>query len=67
MDRVSHQPRDLFRNTLIDNAAATGRWVASYDVPIGAFGNVDTPEFKVPQYSAQRIRDFVGQLHERNF
>ncbi|HJP32951.1 MAG: glycoside hydrolase family 20 zincin-like fold domain-containing protein [Candidatus Latescibacteria bacterium] len=67
MDRVSRQPRDLFRNPLIDRAAADGRWVASYDVPIGAYGNVDTPEFKVPQYSAQRIRDFVKQLHERGY
>jgi hypothetical protein len=67
MDRVRSQPRDRFRNHLIDSAAAAGRWVASYDVPIGAFGNVDTPEFKVPQFSAQRIHDFVAQLHERGY
>ena len=67
MDRVRRQPRDRFSNPLIDEAAATGRWVASYDVPIGAFGNVDTPEFKVPQYSAQRIRDFVSQLSQRSY
>ncbi|MDA0336772.1 MAG: hypothetical protein O2782_16535 [bacterium] len=67
MDRVRSQPRDRFSNPLIDAAAAAGRWVASYDVPIGAFGNVDTPEFKVPQYSAQRIRDFVTQLHGRGY
>ena len=67
MDRVSAQPRDLFSNPLIDTAAAAGRWVATYDVPIGAFGSVDTPEFKVPQFSAQRIRHFVRLLHERNY
>ena len=67
MDRVRSQPRDRFHNPLIDAAANAGRWVASYDVPIGAFGNVDTPEFKVPQYSAQRIRDFVEQLHARGY
>jgi hypothetical protein len=67
MDRICSQPRDRFHNPLIDDAAVAGRWVASYDVPIGAFGNVDTPEFKVPQYSAQRIRDFVEQLHERSY
>ncbi len=67
MDRVRGQPRDRFINPLIDNAARDGRWVASYDVPIGAFGNVDTPEFKLPQYSAQRIRDFVEQLARRGY
>lgn len=67
MDRVQHLPRDLFRNPLIDEAARDGRWVASYDVPLGAYGQVDTPEFKVPQFSAQRIRDFVVQLHERSY
>jgi hypothetical protein len=67
MDRVAHRPRDLFRNPLIDEAARAGRWVASYDVPLGAFGQVDTPEVKLPQYSGQRIRDFVTQLHERGY
>ncbi|MBT5962613.1 MAG: hypothetical protein HOG99_13790 [Gemmatimonadetes bacterium] len=67
MERVRHQPRDLFANPLLDVAASEGRWIASYDVPIGAYGNVDTPETKVPQYSAQRIRDYVQQLHRRNY
>lgn len=67
MERVAHQPRDLFANPLLDQAAADGRWIASYDVPIGAYGNVDTPETKVPQYSAQRIRDYVNQLHRRQY
>jgi hypothetical protein len=67
MERCRHQPRDLFANALIDEAATGGRWVASYDVPIGAYGNVDTPEFKVPQFSAQRIQDFVGQLARRRY
>jgi len=67
MERVRHQPRDLFANPLLDAAANEGRWIASYDVPIGAYGNVDTPETKVPQYSAQRIRDYVEQLHRRKY
>ena len=67
MERVRQQPRDRFANGLLDAAAASGRWIASYDVPIGAFGNVDTPEFKVPQFGAQRIRDFVTQLAERGY
>ncbi|MBT7862683.1 MAG: hypothetical protein HN712_20375 [Gemmatimonadetes bacterium] len=67
MERVAHQPRDLFANPLLDEAAAQGRWVASYDVPIGAYGNVDTPETKLPQYSAQRIQDYVTQLHGRHY
>ncbi|MEE2659213.1 MAG: glycoside hydrolase family 20 zincin-like fold domain-containing protein [Candidatus Latescibacterota bacterium] len=67
MERVAHQPRDLFANPLLDVETASGRWIASYDVPIGAYGNVDTPEYKVPQFSAQRIRDFVVQLHRRGY
>lgn len=67
MERVPHLPRDLAANPLLDRCAAQGRWIASYDVPIGANGRVDTPEFKVPQRSAHRIRDYVGQLVRRNY
>ncbi|HJN26817.1 MAG TPA: hypothetical protein QF604_02760 [Candidatus Latescibacteria bacterium] len=67
MERVRHQPRDLFANPLLDKAAREGRWIASYDVPIGAYGDVDTPEVKVPQYSAQRIQNYVNQLHARGY
>ena len=67
LERVRHLPRDLFVNPLFDHYAADGYWVANYDVPIGAYGRVETPEFKVPSSSAHRIRDFVDQLAERNY
>lgn len=67
LERVLHLPRDLAVNPLYDHCAAEGRWIASYDVPIGANGAVDTPEFKVPQRSAHRIRDYVGQLVRRRY
>ena len=44
-------------NPLLDHYAAQGRWIATYDVPIGANGKVDTPEFKVP---CIRVREDVG-------
>ena len=65
--RVPHAPRDLFRAPLFDEYAASGRWVASYDVPVTANGAVETPEFKVPQTCACRIRDFLEQLHSRKW
>jgi len=67
LERVLHIPRDLIANPLLDHYAAQGRWIASYDVPIGAYGWVDTPEFKVPHRSAHRIRDYVGQLIRRKY
>jgi hypothetical protein len=65
LERVQHHPRDLMANPLLDHCAAEGRWIASYDVPLGAFGHVDTPEFKLPERSAHRVRDYVAQLIER--
>ncbi len=67
MERVLHWPRDLLANPLLDHAAAAGRWIASYDVPIAANGKVDTPEFKIPQRSAPRVRDFICQLRRRGY
>ena len=67
LERVLHHPRDLMANPLLDSCAAEGRWVASYDVPIGAFGRVDTPEFKLPERSAHRVRDYVLQLVRRRY
>ncbi|MDP2983967.1 MAG: glycoside hydrolase family 20 zincin-like fold domain-containing protein [Candidatus Latescibacter sp.] len=67
MERVEHEPRDLFADPLFDRYAAEGRWVATYDVPLIANGKVDTPEFKVPQSSAHRIRDYVRQLIDRRW
>lgn len=67
LDRVIHEPRDLFINPRFDAAAVAGRWVSSYDVPVPANGAVETPEFKVPHRSAHRIRDFVSQLHTRRY
>ncbi len=67
IERVPHSPRDLLVNPLLDHYADQGRWIASYDVPIGAYGLVDTPEVKVPCSSAHRIRDHVGQLFKRNW
>ena len=67
VERVLHMPRDLYVNTLFDRYASEGRWVANYDVPLGSYGRVDTPEFKIPCSSAHRIRDFVSQLIERKY
>ena len=67
LERVLHHPRDLMANPLLDQYAAEGRWIASYDVPIGAYGAVDTPEFKVPERSAHRIKDYALQLIRRNY
>ena len=67
MEEVIHWPRDLLANPLLDQCAAEGRWIASYDVPIGANGKVDTPEFKVPERSAHRVRDFLVQLKRRRY
>lgn len=67
MEQVLHWPRDLAANPLLDYYAAAGRWIATYDVPIGAYGKVDTPEFKVPERSAHRIKDYVGQLVRRRY
>jgi hypothetical protein len=67
MERVTHSPRDLYVDALFDRAAAEGRWVASYDVPLGSYGRVDTPEFKIPCSSAPRIRDYVAQLAGRRY
>jgi len=67
LERVRDLPRDRFVNPLFDHYAAGGRWVAHYDVPIGAFGRVETPEFKVPCSSAHRVRDYVVQLVDRNY
>lgn len=67
LERVLHRPRDLMANPLLDHYAAEGHWIASYDVPIAANGRVDTPEFKVPQRSAHRVRDYIGQLVRRGY
>ena len=67
MERVMNLPRDLTANPLLDYHASQGRWIASYDVPITANGRVETPEFKVPQSSPHRIRDYVGQLVRRQY
>ena len=67
MERVAHKPRDLFTNPLYDHYAEEGHWIASYDAPIGVNGDVDTPDFKIPERSAQRIRDYVRQLHRRAY
>lgn len=67
VERVLKRPRDLLANPLYAEYAARGRWIASYDVPIGANGKVDTPEFKLPERSAPRVRDFVGQMRRRGY
>ncbi len=67
METVLHRPRDLQVNALLDHYAAQGRWIASYDVPIGANGKVDTPEFKLPERSAHRVRDYLRQLKRRRY
>jgi hypothetical protein len=67
LERVLHVPRDLLRNPLLDSHAAQGRWIASYDVPITANARVETPEFMVPESSAYRVKEYVGQLVERNY
>ncbi|MDD5597249.1 MAG: glycoside hydrolase family 20 zincin-like fold domain-containing protein [Victivallaceae bacterium] len=65
--RVRNLPRDLFRSPLFDYYAKSSVWMASYDVPITVNGAVETPEFKLPESSAVRIKDFVSQLHERGY
>ena len=67
MERVRMMPRDKFTNPLFDKYAADGWWVAQYDVPIGAYGRVETPEFKLPSTTAHRIKDYVTQLHDRKY
>jgi hypothetical protein len=66
-ERAGHQPRDLFRSPLLDSAAAEGRWLGSYDVPLTANGRVETPMFKLPHRSAHRVRDFVLQMVDRGY
>lgn len=65
--RIRHSPRDIFRNPLFDKYAKAGVWTASYDVPVNVNGAVETPEFKLPECSADRIKDFVSQLYERGY
>jgi hypothetical protein len=67
LERVPRVPRDLYVNALLDSYAAEGRWIATYDVPLGAYGRVDTPEYKVPCSSAHRIKDYLNQLHKRQW
>ncbi len=67
MERVVCTPRDLLANPLLDHYAAQGRWLASYDVPLTANACVDTPEFKLPESSAHRVRNCVGQLRARGY
>ncbi|MEN8230643.1 MAG: glycoside hydrolase family 20 zincin-like fold domain-containing protein [Bacteroidota bacterium] len=67
IERVPHLPRDLLVNPLCDHYAAQGRWIASYDVPLGAYGRVDTPEYKIPSSTAHRIRNFTDQLINRKY
>jgi hypothetical protein len=67
MERVPCEPRDLLANPLFDRHAAGGRWLASYDVPLTVNANVDTPEFKLPESSAHRVRDCVRQLRARGY
>jgi hypothetical protein len=67
IERFRRLPRDLFRNTLLDDYAAKGRWVGTYDVPLNVNGNVETPEFKIPHRSPHRIKDYVEQLVQRKY
>ena len=67
IQRITHSPRDIYVDALFDSYADDGYWVASYDVPLGAYGRVDTPEFKVPCSSAHRIRDYVGYIVRRGW
>ena len=66
LERVTHTPRDLFANPLYDRYARQGRWIASYDVPVAVNGDVDTPEFKLPQRRPPRAR-LRKQMHERDY
>jgi hypothetical protein len=67
LERVTHAPRDLFANPLYDRYARQGHWIASYDVPVGVNGDVDTPEFKLPQHAAHRVHDYLEHMHERGY
>ena len=65
--RMPHLPRDLFVNQLFDDFASKGGWVASYDVPFTVNGAVESPEFKLPETSAHRVKDFTRQLINRKY
>jgi len=67
IERVPRVPRDLYVNALLDSYASAGRWIATYDVPLGAYGRVDTPEYKAPCSSAHRIKDYLSQLYKRKW
>lgn len=67
MERVLCVPRDLMANPLLDHYASQGRWLVSYDVPLTVNACVDTPEFKLPESSAHRVRDYVRHLHRRHY
>lgn len=67
MERVLCEPRDLMTNPLLDHLASQGRWLVSYDVPLTVNACVDTPEFKLPESSAHRVRDYVRHLHRRHY
>jgi hypothetical protein len=67
MERVLCAPRDLMANPLMDHHASQGRWLASYDVPLTVNACVETPEFKLPESAAHRVRDYVRHLHRRHY
>lgn len=67
LERRQHEPRDIFVNDLLDPYAAKGTWLATWDAPITSNGKVDTPEFKTPECSAERIHDFVNQMADRKY
>lgn len=65
--RRHSEPRDVFVNEAMDAFAAKGGWVATWDAPISSNGKVETPEFKTPHCSAERIRNFVSQMAARKY
>lgn len=67
LERVPYEPRDLTRNPLLEEHAKQGRWIASYDVPVGAFVQVETPDVKLPMRSPQMVRHSIRQYHDQGY
>lgn len=67
VERITCEPRDLVRNPLYDHYAAQGRRILTVDIPVTANGRLETPEMKLPQRSAHRIRHFMKEFHDRKY
>ncbi len=67
LERIPFEPRDLTRSPMLEAHARNGRWIATYDVPVGAFVQVETPDMKLPMRSPQMVRHFVRQYYDQGY